>query len=68
MTSAPPQGFVSVLLDIESRTEEENSRNTAKDISLMDQNNALLTSLINQIELITNVENIDGDNNLNGTY
>lgn len=68
MASAPPQGFVSVSLDIESRTEEENMRREAKDNSLMKKNNGLLDSLIKQLELVTNEENIDGDDNLSGRF
>lgn len=67
MASAPPQGFTAVSLDIESRTDKENMRREAKDISLMEKNNAILTSLIKQLELVTNEENIDGDENLRGS-
>lgn len=68
MGSAPPQGFTATSLDIESRTDEENRKREAKNISLMEQNNGLLNSLIKQMELVTNEENINGDENLSGTY
>lgn len=66
MASAPPQGFVAVSLDIESRVEEENMRREAKNSSLMRKNNLLLNTLIKQIELVTNEENITGDDVLIG--
>jgi hypothetical protein len=66
MASAPPQGFTATSLDIASATEEENMRREAKDNSLMKKNNALLDALIKQFELVTNEENITGDEKLNG--
>ena len=66
MGSAPPQGFTATSLDIASATEEENMKWEAKNSSLMQKNNALLNALITQVELITNEENISGDDNLLG--
>ena len=67
MASAPPQGFTASSLDIASSAESENNRRETKDVSLLEKNNALLNNLVRQLELITNEENFDGDENLSGS-
>lgn len=65
MGAAPPQGF-GIDPEIIRRMELVSSTIAAQDTSLNELNNFLLNTLVRHMELITDEENVNGDDDLGG--
>jgi hypothetical protein len=60
MASAPPQGFDPGLIGTLNQIDDEESQRSSFDTSLLNENNHLLYTLLKQMEIVTDEENIDG--------
>jgi hypothetical protein len=59
-SAAPPQGFDPTLIGTLNQLDDEGNQRSAFDTSLLNENNRLLFTLLKQMELVTDEENIDG--------
>jgi hypothetical protein len=60
MGLAPPQGFSPGVIGTLDQIDKDEENRAVINESLMDDNNELLHTLLKQMELVTDEENIDG--------